>query len=136
MFYVKPRFRRRFAITTSPPETHIGQRVSCGIICRQHSDTGFLHSMSLAARRFAGESRQGLTMSHRHIPTFLLIALLVLLFVAPQPSTETPSPLAGASGALAASSRQATTARTSAGEMFVFLPVISTGHAINTVFLI
>jgi phosphatidylinositol-3-phosphatase len=80
-------------------------------------------------------------MSHRHIPTFLLAALLVLLAGAPQPSTETPSPLAaaplaGASSALAASPRQATTAPTSAGEMFIFLPLVSVGHAIDTVFLI
>jgi hypothetical protein len=72
-------------------------------------------------------------MPYRRIPTFLLVALLVLLASAPQLSAATPFPLAGA---LAARPRQATSAPTSAGQVFTFLPLVSAGHAINTVFLI
>src|SRR4051812_17364031 len=90
----------------------------------------------LAVRRSAEKSKQGATMPHRRIPTFLLAALLVLLSVVSQPSAETPFARAGARGALAASPRQATTAPTSADDMLTFLPLVSDGHTINTVFLI
>src|SRR5262245_22315193 len=64
----------------------------------------------------------------------VLLAALVLLSSVSSPFTKMPSLSAGASGALAASPRQATTAPASAGALF--LPLVSSEHAITTVFLI
>jgi phosphatidylinositol-3-phosphatase len=68
--------------------------------------------------------------------TFVLSALLVLLFGAPEASTKTPAPFVDVSNALAASARQTSMGSTSTGQLFMYLPLVRTDHAINTVFLI